>query len=119
MDPVVSADGSFLIFTSGRQGSTTGADLYVSFRKGNDWSTPRPLGPTVNTATNQGQAGLSPDGKTLFFTSTEPSQTPSPRSKRADIKQVDREAMSHENGLGNIYAVDISEIHFPLSLKDQ
>lgn len=47
-------------------------DLYVSIkdRNTNQWSVPQNLGPSVNTHFKEDYPHLSPDGKTLFFSST-------------------------------------------------
>jgi OmpA-OmpF porin, OOP family len=66
----ISADGRKLIFTScsGRNGLGS-CDLYESKKIGNDWTTPRNLGPNVNSAEWESQPSLSADGRTLFFIS--------------------------------------------------
>jgi hypothetical protein len=75
----VRADGRELIFWSGgaaalRPGTVGLADLWVSTRHSvNDaWSTPRNLGLPVNTIFAELSATLSPDGRTLHFTSNRP-----------------------------------------------
>lgn len=75
----VRADGRELIFWSGgaaalRPGAVGLADLWVSNRHSvNDaWSTPRNLGLPVNTIFAELSATLSPDGRTLYFTSNRP-----------------------------------------------
>jgi outer membrane protein OmpA-like peptidoglycan-associated protein/tetratricopeptide (TPR) repeat protein len=66
----ISADGRRLIFTScvGRQ-SYGSCDLYESIKTGEEWSTPRNLGPMVNSADWESQPSLSADGRTLYFVS--------------------------------------------------
>jgi hypothetical protein len=46
--------------------------MYSSVRKSvlEPWSEPKTLGPVVNTAANDGLGAISPDGETLFITST-------------------------------------------------
>ncbi len=69
-DPLIAADGSYLVFASTRPGGLGNADLYVSFRgKDGSWSEPRNLGAPVNTPYLEYSPMLSPDGKYLFFTS--------------------------------------------------
>lgn len=44
------------------------SDLYISWRRGADWSTPEPLGPEVNTADHgEFSPTVSPDGHYLYF----------------------------------------------------
>lgn len=75
--PVISADESVLLFTSRRPGSTGGKtasdglhyeDIYISEKKPDGtWSTPRNIGPPLNTATHDACIALSADGQTLFI----------------------------------------------------
>ncbi len=46
--------------------------IYVSEFKNGKWTTPRKLGPNINTQYRETHASLSVDGKTLFFTSDRP-----------------------------------------------
>ena len=46
-----------------------GGDIFVSKVSNNKWRTPEPLGKPVNTSYWEGGACLSPDGKTIYFTS--------------------------------------------------
>lgn len=66
----ISADGRTLIFTAceGRKGYGS-CDLFVSYRKGDEWSVPKNLGPEVNSSAWESQPALSADGNTLYFTS--------------------------------------------------
>jgi len=66
----ISADGRKLIFTScvGRKGYGS-CDLYESVRIGDQWTTPKNLGPNVNSAEWESQPSLSADGRTLYFVS--------------------------------------------------
>jgi hypothetical protein len=43
------------------------ADLWVTFRSGNDWTDPRPLGGAVNTSAVETFPFFSPDGRELYF----------------------------------------------------
>lgn len=66
----ISADGRKLIFTSciGRDGWGS-CDLYESNKVGDRWSTPKNLGPNVNSPDWESQPSLSADGRTLYFVS--------------------------------------------------
>ena len=70
-DPSITADGLEIFFHSNRTGSA-GSDLYSSVRKSvlEPWSEPETLGTVVNTAASDFLVAISPDGETLFFTST-------------------------------------------------
>lgn len=70
-DPSITADGLEIFFHSNRTGSA-GSDIYSSVRKSvlDAWSEPKTLGTVVNTAASDNLGAISPDGETLFFTST-------------------------------------------------
>ncbi len=66
----ISADGIHLYFTGcSRPGGIGSCDIYYSRKAGSGWSAPVNLGPPVNTSAWESQPSVSPDGKTLFFTS--------------------------------------------------
>jgi Tol biopolymer transport system component len=68
-DPAFSADGRHLYFCSDRVGGLGGDDLYrVSFIDGG-FGTVEHLGAAVNSAGNEWAPMLSPDGRTLLFSS--------------------------------------------------
>lgn len=69
----ISADGSVLVFTSCQSRLGYGScDLFVSYRYGNEWTTPVNLGANVNSSSWESQPTLSPDGRVLFFVSDRP-----------------------------------------------
>jgi hypothetical protein len=70
----ISRDGLSLYFTSNRPGGFGGLDIYVSKRATicDPWGPPENLGPTVNSATNDQTAAISPDGRRLYFASDRP-----------------------------------------------
>lgn len=67
----LSHDEKVLLCAINQKGDTYGEqDLYVSFKTGeNSYSKPVNLGPVINTKKIEATAFLSPDGKTLFFSS--------------------------------------------------
>jgi len=69
--PTISADGLVLIFSSDREGSYGRQDLWITRRATIDgpWSEPVNLGPTINSDKWEVEADISPDGRSLFFTS--------------------------------------------------
>lgn len=66
-DPYIAPDQSYLIFTSTRPGGYGRGDLYISFNKRGVWTTPKNLGPKVNTDVFDYTPLVTPDGKYLFF----------------------------------------------------
>jgi hypothetical protein len=69
--PEVSSDGLTLVLTSNRAGTFGNNDLWVATRARlrEAWSTPETLGAPVNNASNDRQASLSSDRRTLIFAS--------------------------------------------------
>jgi outer membrane protein OmpA-like peptidoglycan-associated protein len=68
--PTMSADGNTIIFSSDRENGFGGADLYMTTKnKFGDWGAAMNLGGVINTPYTEKSPFLSPDGKTLYFTS--------------------------------------------------
>jgi tetratricopeptide (TPR) repeat protein len=65
----MTADGSTVYFVSERPEGEGQGDIYVSTKKGESWSSPKNLGPTVNTDLDEKFVFIHPNGKTLFFAS--------------------------------------------------
>jgi len=68
VDPAVAPDESFMVFGSGRTPARS-MDLFIVFRKKAVWGTPVHLGDLVNSPGSDAEARLSPDHKTLYFSS--------------------------------------------------
>lgn len=68
--PALSSDGLSLYFVSDMPGGSGQKDIYVSTRSGDNasWSTPRNLGPDINTSGNELFPFIREDG-TLYFSS--------------------------------------------------
>jgi outer membrane protein OmpA-like peptidoglycan-associated protein len=68
--PVVSADGNLLFFSSTRPGGLGGRDIwYCEKDRSGKWSTPKNAGKPVNTPGNEESPFLHPDGVHLYFMS--------------------------------------------------
>ena len=66
----ISQDGKYLFFTGCNRPDGLGrCDIYVSQKKGNDWSKPFDLSPPVNSPAWESQPSISADGRTLYFAS--------------------------------------------------
>jgi outer membrane protein OmpA-like peptidoglycan-associated protein len=72
--PIISSDGSMLIFTSNRtedlraiKERTNYEDIYVTKKAGPAWDSPKKISSNINQKYNDAAASLSPDGKTLFL----------------------------------------------------
>ena len=67
--PSLSADGNTLYFASNMAGGFGGNDIWMCEHKGKEWGMPVNLGPSVNTAGQEGYPYIHPDGKNLYFSS--------------------------------------------------
>ena len=86
-DPTVAPDNSFVIFSSNRPPSRPGtADLFITFRHGHTWTTPTDMDRSIDPNGDAIEARLSPDGKTLYYTSNNPPND----LMRVDIGPFDR-----------------------------
>lgn len=65
----MSADGNIVLLFGNYPGSFGNGDLFYSVKTVNGWSAPCNLGGTINTKNWEAQASVSPDGKTIVFTS--------------------------------------------------
>ncbi len=67
----MSSDGRTMILSLENYDSRGKNDLYISFKKGeSNWSQPKNLGSTINSAARETTPYLSEDNKTLFFSSS-------------------------------------------------
>ncbi|HPG38405.1 MAG TPA: OmpA family protein [bacterium] len=66
--PVISPDGSMMIFTSDRPGSINNSEDFWMCRQINGkWTVVTNLGPNINTSNNDGAATITPDFREIFF----------------------------------------------------
>lgn len=68
--PSLSFDGTTLYFVSDRKGGYGGKDIWMSTFSEHGWSTPRNLGPAINTPGDEGSPFIHFDNQTLYFSST-------------------------------------------------
>ena len=67
VNPFISHDGRYMIFTSNRPGGYGDYDRYISFRNDDwSWTSPKNLGPEFNTKDGDSDMDVSPDGKYIF-----------------------------------------------------
>jgi len=95
VDPAVAPDESFVVFGSSRAPAHD-MDLFIAFREGATWGEPRPLGDAVNSAGSDAEARLSPDARTLYFS-----------SERRSTAASDRDA-AWNNGKYNVWRVSLA-----------
>ncbi|HEV7232530.1 MAG TPA: hypothetical protein VGO45_14430, partial [Bacteroidia bacterium] len=66
----ITNDGQTIYFTSDRKGGLGGTDIWVSHRlPTGHWGEATNMGPDVNTEMDEDFPSISPDGKTLYFSS--------------------------------------------------
>lgn len=92
----VDADERAMLFDSNRAGGLGGTDIYLSCRQGDTWGAPRPLPAPVNSAAQETSGVLSPDGRTLYFTSNR--RAPDAPALGAGVTYA--ELLRHSRGLG-------------------
>ncbi|MBN2489525.1 MAG: PD40 domain-containing protein [Planctomycetes bacterium] len=75
--PCITGDGLTMYVANSMTGGLGGYDLYVVTRKrrGDPWGTPVHLA-NVNSSSSDHRPSLSPDGRQLFFSSTQPAPSP-------------------------------------------
>lgn len=67
----ISQNKKILFFSSNREDSKGGMDLYMSYQLPNgEWGEPSNLGATINTEYDEDFPYLAPDGETFYFAST-------------------------------------------------
>lgn len=63
-------NGKLMYFTACNRSDGKGrCDIYVSYLKNNEWTTPENIGSPVNSSFWEAQPSISPDGKILYFVS--------------------------------------------------
>jgi WD40-like Beta Propeller Repeat len=111
VDPAVAPDESFVVFGSGRPPAGKpgpGMDLFIAFRQNGVWGKPIHLGNVINSPTSDAEARLSPDQKTLYFSSERivPFEQPLSASQAKEFVND----MSWNNGQYNIWRVPLEPI---------
>ncbi|HXE67217.1 MAG TPA: hypothetical protein VN630_09255 [Rhodanobacteraceae bacterium] len=105
LDPAIAADGAFIVFDAGRNGSDQPDHLYIAFREGDGWSKAIDLGDAIDAYQPWG-SHLGPDGTTLYFTGTHATPASWPRT-RADAERDLARARAWDNGVDHIYSVSL------------
>lgn len=103
----VEPGGRFIIFASQRRGGSGDFDLYVSHHDGGSWLPAQNLGPGVNTGLADFSPLLSPDGKTLFFTSYRGLPRAGGGEREADYGALVRRLRAAGNNSADIYYVGV------------
>ncbi|TQF70067.1 PD40 domain-containing protein [Pseudoalteromonas luteoviolacea] len=90
--PFIAADESFIMWDGVREGGYGNSDIYISFKQSDgSWGAAINLGENVNTAQWEAAAGITPDGKYLFFSRN----TGSEKHPNIDIFWVDAKVIEN------------------------
>ncbi len=67
----ISGNGLFMVFTGCMRDDGYGlCDLYYSENRNGTWTSPKNMGPPINTSNSEKQPALSSDGRVLYFSSS-------------------------------------------------
>jgi hypothetical protein len=106
VDPAVAPDESFLVFGSTRPPAQD-MDLFIVFRTEGGWGTPVHLGTEVNAPGSDAEARLSPDSRTLYFSSERVTPVHYPRTTESAAKDLER-IDAWDNGHYNLWSVSLA-----------
>ena len=105
-DPAVARDESFMVFSSSRL-REKGTSLFIAFRRNGTWDTPAFMGDVVSEpGGNNIEARLSPDNRTLYFSSRRVTHAPMPDDRTSAAHGL-AQMETWDNGLQNIWSVPL------------
>jgi hypothetical protein len=108
VDPAVAPDESFMVFGSGRAPAKD-MDLFIAVREGDHWKTPEYLGAEINAVGSDAEARLSPDHRTLYFSSERTIPIHYPRTRAQAAQDLER-ITTWDDGQYNIWSVAIGPL---------
>jgi hypothetical protein len=104
----IAPDESFLLIGSfGREESYGSSDIYISYTRDGSFTTPKNLGPLINTPARDYSPRVSGDGKWLLFTSERLDRPP---ELPMTYDRFVRMSRSLYNGLGNLYRIPLQYV---------
>jgi hypothetical protein len=110
LEAFIAADESYLLVGSfGRQPGYGDSDIFISYNQNGSWTTPKNLGPVINTAAREYSPRVTADGKWLIFTSERGMQTEK-RTAPFTYDEFTQKSRSLLNGLGNIYRIPMDYV---------
>jgi len=110
VDPAIARDQSYIIFSSrDRPPFADGHEhLFIALREGAGWGSPQPMRYAGDTAGGDaGEANLSPDGRTLFFTSDRPASAEPPETRQQMMAAFARMEV-WDNGNSNVWTLPLA-----------
>lgn len=90
VDPAVAPDESFAIFGSSRQPAAQSIDLFIVFHKNGVWGEPVHMGTEINSPGSDAEPRLSPNGKTVYFSSERVMPIAFPRTLESADRDLER-----------------------------
>ena len=104
-DPFIAPDESYVVFLSGN-------DLYIAYRVAGGWSSPEKLSAAVNNGDGNSSPYVSPDGKTLYYSSNriQGFYKRDPQHHAVNYDELVKENESLFNSQGNILMIPV---HIP------
>ena len=110
VEPYIAPDESFMVFAAAGRADGKGAfDLYISYNNKGVWTKPENLGDPINSSGWDFSPKISPDGKYFFFTSNR-GFADKPLERRLTYKELIGRLHNSQNGLRDIYQVEISAL---------
>jgi hypothetical protein len=111
VDPFIAPDQSYLIFSSkDRPPFKDGHEhLFIVTRQGEGWSAPRPMRYAGDEpGADDGEAQVSPDGKTLYFTSGRTVPAPPPPRTRQTVAAALARMQVWDNSNNNVWTLPLA-----------
>jgi Tol biopolymer transport system component len=109
-EPYIAPDESFLIFmAAGRPDGLGGYDLYISYKRNGQWTKAQNLGTPINSPADELSPKITPDGKYFFWASSR-SAIDQPKSRPWTIQDLSNGYHRPQNGLGDIYYIDVGAV---------
>jgi Tol biopolymer transport system component len=109
-EPLISPDGTVLIFMAVRKGGQGSGDLWVSYLRDGAWTPAVNLPPPINSPAFEVGPKVTPDGRYLFFTSTRRTFAAAPLEKALTYAELSHQLNSPGNGLGDLYQVNLQAL---------
>lgn len=107
VDPAVAPDESFIVFGSKHQGADQHERLFIAFKKQGGWGVPVDLGDVVNGPDDTNEGRLSPDHRTLYFSSDRTVAIKYPRTLAQATADLTRVAAWDDGNL-NIWSIPLA-----------
>lgn len=109
-EPLISPDGTVLIFKAARKAGQGSGDLWVSYFRDGAWTPALNLPLPINSPAFEAGPKVTPDGRHLLFTSTRRTFAVTPPEKALTYAELSRQLNSPGNGLGDLYQVDLQAL---------